>query len=280
MFYITYDCGGRLGNCVFPFFFCILIEMRYGYKYTEEDVPGQLTIGDREFASFFTEQAFLHNKIYLPPANLRLTGYFQYDWIFRHFKKQMIEYLENSPRLLSVMAKSLNHRVPSQMLFTDALPEVNPTPDDLVIHIRLDDYLQEKVEENVPFCPFSPDDYDDILKNEKYDTIYWVMKEPTQPLEEKYIQYLLKKWGGIYKPQTLAEDISLMRKAHRLVCSRSTLSWISSYLSPHEQTVYMPLKKVDWFFEQCPGIYPNTRYFDYKKCNIKELEEILNKSSE
>jgi hypothetical protein len=277
--YITYDCGGRLGNCIFPFFFCIFFEMKYGYTYSVEDHYPQITITDDVFREIITEENVLSNTISLPPTNLRLWGYFQHDWIFKHFRKEMMAYLEKSPKWLIIMAKSLNQLFSSETLLTNSLPTVNLGPKDVVIHLRLEDYLvNDKIEPNGPHFVFSPDDYDPILKSLDYENIYWVMKKPEHPIEHKYLAYLLKKWGGLYTPQTLEQDICLMRKAHILICSRSTLSWTSSYLSPHdEQTVFLPLKKVDWKHEQCPGIYPNTTLFDYKKCTIQDLERIIDK---
>lgn len=276
--YITYDCGGRLGNCVFPFFWCILFEMKYGFTYTEKEVHPSITVTDEMFAEMVTEEKFLNNEISLPVGNLRLWGWFQYDWIFKHFRKELIEYVQKSPRLLTVTSKSLNNVLSSHLLLTDLLPSVNPTPRDVVIHLRLEDNLVDRLNPNGPRFVFSPDDYDPILESLEYDNIYWVMKAPEHPMEHKYLAYLLKKWGGIYKEQSVEEDVCLMRKAHTLVCSRSTLSWASSYLSPHDQqVVYLPLKKVDWFYENCPGIYPKTIRFDYKKCKIEDLETIINK---
>lgn len=279
MFYITYDCGGRLGNCIFPFFWCIFFEMRYGYIYSENDHEPQITINEVHFKELITEERVLSNQLIMPAGNLRLWGYFQYDWLFKHFRKDIMDYLHKSPKWLSIMAKSLNHRLSSEMLLNDLLPNVNPGPRDVVVHLRLEDNLvHNEISPNGPKFVFSPDDYDIIFKNIQFENIYWVMKAPEHPVEHKYIAYLLRKWGGIYKEQTLEEDICLMRKAHVLICSRSTLSWASSYLSPHDQqVVFMPLKKVDWFFEDCPGIYPTTIRFDYHKCTIEDLERILDK---
>ena len=277
--YITYDCGGRLGNCIFPFFICILFEMRFGYTYSEEDHYPQTTVTDEMFAQHVTEEKLLNNQITLPKENLRLWGFFQYDWIFKHFRKEIMEYLEKSPRNICIMAKSMNHRLSSQKILTDRLPNVNPGPKDVVIHLRLEDNLvTDDINPNGPRFVFSPHDYDPILKNLEYERIYWVMKAPEHPMEFKYLDYMMKKWGGIYTPQSLEEDICLMRKAHILVCSRSTLSWVSSYLTPHEkQTVFLPLKKINCFYEQCPGIYPITIPFDYQKCRIQDLERIMDK---
>ena len=277
--YITYDCGGRLGNCIFPFFFCILFEMKYGYTYSEEDHYPQTTITDEIFAEHFTEERILTNQIFLPEGNIRLWGFFQYDWIFKHFRKDLMAYLDKSPKWLTVMAKSLNYRFSSEKLLTDLLPTVNPGPKDVVIHLRLEDALgTDDIKPNGPQFVISPDDYDPILSKLEYENIYWVMKTPEHPMEHKYLAYLMKKWGGLYTPQTLEEDICLMRKAHIFICSRSTLSWASSYLSPHdEQIVYLPFKKINCFYEQCPGIYPNTTRFDYQKCRTQDLERIIDK---
>lgn len=279
--YITYDCGGRLGNCMFPFFFCIFIEMKYGYEYTEREIPGAATVTDEPFAKVFTEENVLQGRFYFPPCNLRLWGFFQHDWIFKHYRKELMAYLQSKPRLLSIMAKYTNQTISSDLFLQDALPSINPGPTDIVIHLRLEDYLTDTIQPNSPHYVISPLDYDPILTAKKYDTIYWVMNAPKLPIEHKYIAFLLKKWGGIYTPQTLEQDISLMRKAHTLVCSRSTLSWASSYLTPHtEQTVFLPMKKNDNPHEQCPGIYPKTIRFDHKKCTVKDLEDILNTQSE
>jgi hypothetical protein len=253
--------------------------MRYGYTYSEDDHHPQYPLTDEIFAEHFTEERVLNNTISFPRVNLCLLGFFQHDWIFKHFRKEIMEYLQKSPQIFPIMAKSLNHRMSSEKLFADFLPTVNPGPRDLVIHLRLEDYLVNKeTNANSSLLVFSPDDYEPILKNMNYEKIYWVMKAPEHPMEFKYLEYLIKKWGGIYTPQSLEEDFCLMRKAQILICSRSTLSWTASYLSPHnEMTVFMPIKKNTCFFESCSGIYPHTYPFDYQSCTIQDLERIIEK---
>lgn len=271
MYTITYDCGGRLGNSLFPFFLCILFEMKYGYIYTEVDQPNQYTLDDVEFRKYVSEEKFLTNTITLPPCNLRLWGFFQYDWIFKHFRKELMEYVTKIPRYLNIMAKSSNISLRSDQILADALPDINPGPNDLVVHLRLEDSVEERIAWIIP-----PNNYDDVLKTIKYEKLYWVLNEPKLPVEKRFLAYCIKKWGGTHKVQTVLEDMTLMRKAHRLVCSRSSLSWMSSYLSFHEkQEVWIPEDPEHWIHEDCRGIYPNTHEYPIQRINKTALEHFL-----
>lgn len=278
MFFISYECGGRLGNSLFPFFLCMLFERLFGYTYTEEESSTEICITDYGSSYFFTEESLLRKQMALPMGNICFTGFFQYGWIFKYNRKELLEYVQSRPCLITMGARNLQNYYPSEYLFRDWLPSVNPTPEDIVIHLRLEDNIVDTIQPNSPKFIFSPDDYDQILSTIQYKTIYWVMKAPEHPIEHKYIAYLLKKWGGIYQARTLEEDMCLMRKAHRIVLSRSTLSMISSYLTPHDnQVVYMPIKQEDWPHEQCVPIFPTTYFFPHTKCSLPDLERILGK---
>ena len=273
--YITYDCGGRLGNCIFPFFFCIFFEMKFGYTYSVEDHYPQTTITDDMFREMITEEKALKNEIHLPPTNIRLWGFFQYDWLFKHFRKELLEYVGKNPKVLNVQSKSLNRFLTTQDLLQDSLPNVNPKENDIVVHLRLEDAVEDHHSWII-----HPNDYDAILQTLSYDTIYWVLNEPILPVEKQYLEYFLKKYGGVYTPRSILEDMSLMRKAHRLICSRSTLSWTSSYFSFHEkQIVWMPKNPGDFPHEICNGIYPETHLFEIHRINKTKCEQFLNSTT-
>ena len=273
-FTIRYECGGRLGNCAFPYALCVLYQILYGYKYVTEKQPNEVCITDDIFIRHSTEENIKNGILINVPSNIVINGYFQHDVVFKYFLYKIYEFITLNPN--QVIHTGSNQSFLSNVLIKDVLPSLNVSPTTVVIHLRMEDNIVDKIEKNSPKFIIHPDDYELILKNIKYDKIIWIMNEPKHDIEKKYISYLQKKYGGEYKPQTLEEDMTIMRKAHILVCSRSTLSWISSVFSYNQQKVFMPEKYEDWPHETFKSIHPDTTYYSYRKATKKDLEYVCN----
>lgn len=272
VFTVRYDCGGRLGNCVFPYILCVLYQMLHGYQYTKDAQPNEIHINDAVFLEFIFEEFKKTGRLPQLQQNLFISGYFQHDCLLKPFLPKIKQFLLTNPK--QILHTGWKEEFPSEILIKDYLPIVQLSEKTVVIHLRMEDKVADIIEPNSPLFVIHPDDYEPVLKQIEYDRLIWVMNKPKQEIEFKYLAYLQKKYGGEYKVQTLEEDMSLMRKAPILVCSRSTLSWICSTFAYQEQKVFMPERYETWSHETFQSIQPNTIYFSYRKASKSDLEHI------
>lgn len=273
-FSVRYECGGRLGNCVFPYVMCILYQRVYGYRYETNPQPNEVRIDDTSFLQYFAPQG---DDVVLPriPANIVFVGYFQHEIYLKRCKQLFIDFIKEHPdqRMITGWKES----IPAEILIKDYLPEITLEKEDVVVHLRLEDKLCETLKDNSALFVIHPEDYESVLSKLHYKQIYWVMNTPKDPLEKKYIAYLQKRWGGVFQPRTLEEDMCLMRKAKTLVCSRSTLSWVCSAFSEGEQVVYMPEAYETWIHETFKSAHPQTSFYSYRKATKQDLQTLFEK---
>ena len=272
-FTVRYECGGRLGNCVFPYALCMLYQIFYGYKYTNAPQPNEIQINDTVFLQYFSKEALLKGELPCPPSNLCISGYFQHDYILKPFLERFQKFILENPK--QIIHTGCKEQIPCEILIKDYLPTVHLSPKTVVVHLRMEDKIADVIEPNSALFVIHPDAYENVLKQIEYDTIIWVMNSPKQDIEYKYLAYLQQKYGGQYKEQTLEEDVTLMRKAPTLVCSRSSLSWICSAFAYDDQEVYMPERYETWQHETFHSIHPNTKYYSYQKASRKDLESLF-----
>jgi hypothetical protein len=111
-------------------------------------------------------------------------------------------------------------------------PRYNPTIKNIVISLRLDDFIQYP-------CPTSdilpPQYYLDILEDSCFETLYIVCDKLKYSWEYKYMEFF-RKWNPIYViGDTLWKDGALMRDCPVFIHSNSTFSWLMSFFS---QTIH------------------------------------------
>jgi len=273
-FTVRYSCAGRLGNCVYPYTLCVIYQIM-GYTYVDTPQPNEVYISDDTFLTLFNDDMFKLKKIPTFESNIVFTGYFQHYYIIKYYKEQILDFIKKNPTQIIHTASMTGKIFRSEILVKDYLPSLELTNDDIVIHLRLEDNITDIVLPNTPNFIISPYDYDRLLLNNTYKNIYWVACKPTHDIEYRYINYMINKWGGVYKEQSIEEDVCLMRKAHNIICSRSTLSIISSGYSIHKQNVFMPVILENWNHESFTSIHENTELYHYTKCSLSDLKQIL-----
>ena len=270
-FSVRYECGGRLGNCVFPYLLCTLYQIEYGYKYTTTPQSDEICIDDNLFLTYFWNPSSKQFQLPQISGNIVFRGYFQHDIFFRRSKQAIVEFLEKHAD--QDIHTGCNEHYPSSILLNGKLPDGYLDPDTLVVHLRMEDKIADVIEGNSALFVIHPDDYANVLARIPHKKILWVMNKPTQEIEHRYLSYLKRKYGGEYATHSLEEDMALMRHATKLVCSRSSLSWISSAFA-NDQYVAMPEKYENWQHETFRKVHPTTTYFSYRKASKKDLEEI------
>jgi hypothetical protein len=246
-----------------------------GYIYIDTPQPNEIYIDDNTFLRLFNEDNFKFKNIPEFNENIVFSGYFQHNYILKYYKEQIIEFIKQNPNQTIHTCNMSGDTFKSEILFKDYLPSLELTKDDIVVHFRLEDYITNHVVENTSEAIISPYDYDRLLSNNTYKNIYWVACKPRHYIEYKYINYMINKWGGIYKEQSIEEDMCLMRKSHNIICSRSTVSLISSAYSINEQNVFVPVKFQNWYHESFTPIHKNTEIYFFTRCSLPDLEKIL-----
>ena len=273
-FTVRYTCPGRLGNCIYSYTLCVIYQLM-GYTYVDLPQSNEKQIDDETFLRLFNENTFKLGNIPIFESNIVFSGFFQHYYMIKYYKEPILDFIKQNPNQRIHTRNMIGDTFRSEILFKDYLPLLELTKDDIVVHFRLEDYITNNIVENTPEAIISPYDYDRLLLNNTYKNIYWVACKPTHDIEYRYINYMINKWGGIYKEQSIEEDMCLMRKAHNIICSRSTVSLISSAYSINEQNVFIPIKYQNWSHESFTSIHKNTELYNFTRCSLPDLEYIL-----
>lgn len=280
MFTVRYMPKGGFGNSIFGYILCAIYQKIYNYEYVTEPQKDELLIYDNIFLYFFKKNDILEKKLPYFNGNICFCGWFQYDFLFAAFKDEILDFLLHTQQTFYWQPEksALN-----SILVNDFLPHLELAENDLVIHLRLDDFIYDK-NCTVPWH-ISIKAYKQLIQ-EFYTyfklspgKLYWVMDKPKMPEEHLHLQYLLTEIGGIYTPMKLEEDFCLLRKTKNLIASRSTFAWTAAALSPYKQNLFLPgyNTSLDQPHESFNLLHEKTFTFDFNaiKCSTKELLQDL-----
>jgi hypothetical protein len=176
---------------------------------------------------------------YLTSNHIVLSGYFQKSEYFVPYRPQLIKtildetnqdyWVFNDNRVyVNALLGSSKHSIDkfsSQLRSGEAL-DLNG--DDIVINLRLDDFIQMP---NPRSDILPPQFYLDILTTFLHPgKIYIVCDRIRYDWEHRYLRFF-DKFNPILIQNTIEHDIALMRDAPILIHSNSTLCWVSSFFS-------------------------------------------------
>lgn len=259
---------GRLGNSIFRLLANVVFLIVY-------DIDGEIiynnfnctkTISDDYFCKWADN--ILNGKIYdtIDKNSIILfDGFYQHDKIYSFFRPQIIDYLKKHPNLLLLTHFTDNYKVGD--LFHTSNKQY-----DIVIHIRLEDFIQiNQVLNPLTICKI----LDENINNNK--NICLVLNQPTEEIEFKYINYFKNKYNIIVESNDPITDFHIMKNAETLICSYSTLSWCAAYFSDSVKQVYIPNYNIS--LHQTFKILPNSKLYDCDFCDVKKLDSILNEKS-
>jgi hypothetical protein len=245
---ISYCVGGRFANNLIQYFatkvLCRLTGKEYKYK---EITNKQRLIGDLEYVSIYND---IKEKGITIEGDILLTGFYQSkEWMFpeREYLKSLIT-IENEDRINDTYKVSDLAR---------EIKEHNNTlsDDELVIHVRLDDYFHQGYNSDV-IHPQSLIQYVNTL-GFKSHTI--VCDHLRFDWERKYIEKLLNNIpNSKVTTNSLLTDFCIMYYAKNIVVSRSTFSWMSPILSPYTERSWFPLRSIQCKIQTIDSINNNT----------------------
>jgi hypothetical protein len=263
--------GGRTGNLIFPYMLCKLIEIKVGNKY----VPYSPEF-EKEDHLLITDDNDENIEILPKNKNIILNGYFQKSRFFINDRIELINRIRGSIEDYWILE---NKKYYINDFFKES-PRYNPTIKDIVISLRLDDFIQYP-------CPTSdiipPQYYLDILENAIFDNLYIICDKIKHSWEYKYMEFFVK-WNPIYViGDTIWKDGALMRDCPIFIHSNSTFAWLMSFFSqnPHKKR-YIPCTNMyksqkleiinletDIIQEIKPLTHQQVHELDYKKYLIK-----------
>jgi hypothetical protein len=219
---------GRLGNSLFRYFATAYLCNKgdLGHKYNSSQYKEKyIEINDEQF------HLIINNSIPVPDCNILLTGFTQYDELFK-YRKEILKYMKTNDNDILYTDRNDSYRV-KDLLMTD-VPVY-----DIVLHIRLEDFV-----ENNEFIPV--DKIVNLLDTIHIkDSICIVVKEPISQFEKEYIQLIvqyleIRNITTIINNNNIITDFKIMRNCKKLICSKSTISWCAAFLSEDMECCYMP----------------------------------------
>ena len=113
-----------------------------------------------------------------------------------------------------------------------------PDPDDIVVNIRLGDYVN--LGWDLPF-----EYYEEMLKKEEYKNAYIICDQPQNPKLNKLISMgCAIKDNNNYGNKKYIADFVFVKNSKKLIIANSTFSWWAAFLS--DAKVYYPCIKFPW----------------------------------
>ena len=262
-FLVTYN-KGRLGNCIFRFLASRLFVIFYKY------IPIK-TMNDNYYQEiddtiFKNICRYLLNNGSLPPRNtlnydyLLFNGYYQNDFIYNFYKKEIVQYIKNNPD--ETIETDRNEIYYAKDILGDK-PKID-FEYKTIIHLRIEDYIELGLVMD-PRC------LEPVLEKCEQPFLF-VHKPISNEYDRKYIDFFKKKYiSSKYYCEDVIQCYNLMRHAENLVCSKSTLSWVAALFNENNTKVYMPKNygTIDHETFQYPN--NNTEIYEWKTISKDDL---------
>ncbi len=236
---ISYRIDGRFGNNLFQYFATKIIQhicLNKGYKLTynfNSQSQNSIIIKDLDYLSYLNDEEQLEK---LKDKNIYLDGYFQYDCHIIKYKEYIrsIFSIDNTEKInhkttISDICQTIkDHAYYSEMLSNS-----------IVIHIRLDDFFNERI-------VVKHDCYIDTVQKllsrskNKFNKFTIVVDKLKYPLEHMYIMNLvndLKKHNlliDIENNDNMLIDFAKLYWAKYFISSNSTFSYLAGLLGEHK----------------------------------------------
>ena len=265
--YITYNAQGRTCNNIFQYFstkviqklindsyrlkhpsglgpenqkdnICKFIDVNDSNRQTLLATNRWLRIDDNFFINFYN--SLKHNLFNNFNANFYIDGFFQLDC----FINSHLDFIKSL--ICETNKDSINAKYNINQLYT-AFKDYSPefTDNDLVVHLRLDDFINEGHNSYV----LKPECYIQSIKRvqdiHKFKTIYIVVDKIRRVWEKEYIDKLLRDLSiyniSILETADLFTDMARLYSAKNVFCSNSTFCWIPVLLGRCEKN-WLPEK--------------------------------------
>jgi hypothetical protein len=234
----------RTGNILFQYLMCKVLCLRFGHHYIpiEEfrETENILTITD-ENARRILERPPLD----IAESNIVCDGFFQQSDFYVPHREVLLQQFYD-PAHTDYWIGYGGHRQTIRDFITCQHKQTDLSPEDIVISLRLDDFIQ------LP-CPTSdiipPQYYLNLIENHGwFRRLYIVCDTIRHDWERKYLEFF-GKWEPILLQENMMHDCAIMRDCPVLLHSNSTLCWFMSFLSRSKSKRCIP--KTNFYGGQC-----------------------------
>jgi len=274
MNFVTFDSSnkGRTGNQIIQYLMCKVIEIKFGHKYLCFSEFGLNQISKEQIFVLNEEniQKLLNNDNniweFIKDKHLIAEGYFQKSEYFFDNRNCILEILYNENNVDYWIFENKKVFIKDFLSFKN---NYDFNEDDLVISLRLDDFIQLpcKTSDIIP-----PSFYIDILNKTNFNKLYIVCDKLRWEWEYNYLDFF-KKWNPIIIQGNVIHDASIIRDCKRLIHSNSTFCWIMSFFSKNKIQRFIPNTHF-YKGQMLLKINENDVIIDIKPLNHKDVFEI------
>jgi len=269
---------GRFGNHIFRFLasklFCIL----YNCELSEYLPPYRVDITDDIFCEWM-KHIFDNKLIQFPINNFEFSGYYQHDLIYRKFKQEIINHInDNKDQHMSFNNTEVNFingaildiphsKIDIKLGDLIGIPPVLPFNYTTAIHLRIEDFLQIGLAMNPKSI--------DIILTKCEPPFLFIHKPICNDLDEKYIYIFKKKYpDAFFFDGSLLECYNILRTSKTLICSQSTLSWIAALFNDTHDKIYMPKQKDNIIHQSFQYPSDKTELYEYEYISPDNIKNI------
>ena len=220
---------GQFENNLFQYFAAEIIKKIYGYDEVKPtfyiNLEFNTIIEDEKFKRIIDAHMSGHKYELDTSKDILMMGYFQRSEIFL-FERDYIRSLFNENNM-----NNISNRIKIGNIVTYKTKHtIQPQENDLVLHIRLDDFMD--IENNTSQI-YNPDDVKNIIKDIPHTTLYIVCSDPKQDWEKEYLRHF-DDLHPVFISGLLGDDFDFLLKAKKLITSASTMSWMAAFLGNAE----------------------------------------------
>lgn len=215
---------GRMGNLMFIYAvgrtiaenknYKLFSEPIKGFDRTNDLVDGEVILHNPYVTGNYSDQKLDLKTIYNHNGAIHINGYYQ-----------QYEYIQPNKDNIKEWFK-----------FGEDTWD-KPNKNDLVVHIRLDDYLTIDTPNGKGGNYLGYDFYHDTIKSESFENCYILTDSPNH---EDILK--LKSEGCKIFHKSPLEDMYFISKANKIIMSHSTFSWWGTFLS-NAEVIHFPLMK-------------------------------------
>ena len=225
---------GQFGNNLFQYFAAEIIRKIFNYDEVKPTFTMNLefnnVIDDPKFKQIITKHMEGETQEIDRRKDILLLGYFQRSEILKFernfvrglFRAENMNHISNRIQIGNIVKYETKHTV-------------QPTNQDLVLHLRCDNFWDhEKNKSQI----IHPDTVKRIIKGITYEKLYIVYNPANFEWEKEYYKQF-EDLNPIWIHGNLGDDFDFLMKASKIMTSASTMSWMAAYLG-NAKEVHIP----------------------------------------
>jgi len=232
-----YIIQGKLGDNLFQYFAAELIKKYYEYDEVkpafETLAEPHTEIDDEKFKEIITAHIDGRKVELNTRKPIFLLGFFQRSEIFK-FEREFIR---------SLFTLDNNSHISNRVTIANILKyqtrmDVQPTADDLTIHIQCGEFWVKNRSQI-----YHPSFLKSIVSAIPHKTLYVISEPMFYDWEKDYLKDFkdeFKEYSPVFFTPTLGDSFDFLLRSTKLITSASPLAWMAGYLSTVAEQVHIP----------------------------------------